>query len=118
VLSGIRYGPLVAPLTLTSDAAQAIGHTAGGVQLQDYASVGVQGAATRDGLALVHGEEVHVTVVAINRVGLHATFHLPPVRVDHTPPLLVLRDTDGAGAADVAYQVGDTARRCRGFCRG
>ena len=60
----------------------------GGVQLQNFRSVGWQTHARADALLLQHGTEVHVTVVAENAAGLRTTIYSDPLTVDLTPPEL------------------------------
>ena len=69
----------------------------GGVQLQNFRSVGRQIHARAVTLRLQHGTEVHVTVVAENAAGLRTAIYSDPLTVDLTPPelcCLVVRCTD------------------------
>ena len=61
---------------------------AGGVQLQNFRSLGRQTHARADALLLQHGTEVHVSVVAENAAGLMTAIYSDPRTVDLTPPQL------------------------------
>ena len=62
--------------------------TAGGVQLQNFRSVGGQSLAHTADLRLQHGTEVHVTVVAENAAEMTMVIYSDPLTIDLTPPEL------------------------------
>ena len=62
--------------------------TAGGVQLQNFRSVGSQSLAHTADLRLQHGTEVHVTVVAKNAAKMTTVIYSDPLTIDLTPPVL------------------------------
>ena len=62
--------------------------TAGGVQLQNFRSVGGQSIAHTADLRLQHGTEVHVTVVAENAAKMTTVIYSDPLTIDLTPPVL------------------------------
>lgn len=63
------------------------GTVQGGVQLQDYKSVGIRQFDDAHGLYLPHNTTIHITVVAINGAGLRTVSYSDPVVVDLTPPV-------------------------------
>ncbi|KAK2183533.1 hypothetical protein NP493_308g03123 [Ridgeia piscesae] len=81
----------------------AIGTVRGGVQLQNFRSVGRQTHACADGLLLQHGTEVHVTVVTENAAGLKTAIYSDPWKVDLTPPDLCCL-VDGGSEKDISSQ--------------
>ncbi|XP_076468275.1 uncharacterized protein LOC143299060 [Babylonia areolata] len=81
----------------------ALGTTAGGVQLQDFLSVGRRQHASLSGLSVTHGTQLHVTVLARNAAGLTSVAHSRPLVVDMTPPVFT-SVLDGETGDDVDYQ--------------
>ena len=61
---------------------------AGGVQLQNFRSLGRQTHARADALLLQHGTEVHVTVVVENAAGLTTAISSDARIIDLTAPEL------------------------------
>ena len=63
-------------------------YVAGGVQLQNFRSLGRQTHARADALLLQHGTELHVTVVAENAAGLKTVIYSDARTIDLTAPQL------------------------------
>lgn len=81
----------------------AIGTVQGGEQLQAYTFTGSHKRATSDVVSVMHGETVHISVVAVSIAGSEVVVYSgDQIVVDFTPPPSVL--IDGAGPVDVDYQ--------------
>ena len=58
----------------------------GGIQLQEFKSVGVQPFGTNSDIYLPHNTTVYISVVAINGAGLRTISYSDPLLIDLTPP--------------------------------
>ncbi|KAK2161993.1 hypothetical protein NP493_1549g00025 [Ridgeia piscesae] len=85
----------------------AIGTVRGGVQLQNFRSVGRQTHARADALLVQHGTELHVTVVVGNAAGLTTAIYSDARTIDFTSPELCCL-IDGDSGKDVSYQTSRT----------
>lgn len=70
-----------------------LGYTVGGIEVQDFISVGLNNIGISQSLQLRHNSSITVTVVAANSAGLRTVSFSDPVTVDFTPPIIdVLHD--------------------------
>ena len=79
MLYGVCINTWLPPMILS-------GTVQGGIQLQDFKSVGTRLFDTNRDLYLPHNITIHISVVAVNGAGLRTISYSDPVRVDLTPP--------------------------------
>ncbi|KAL5007590.1 hypothetical protein ScPMuIL_016396 [Solemya velum] len=82
----------------------AIGYLEGGIQILNFQDVGLNRYAHLSGVDLIHDTHLHVTVVAINAVGLHSVSYCDPVHVDLSPPEFIFVHDGKSEVNDVDVQ--------------
>ncbi|KJE90308.1 hypothetical protein CAOG_01639 [Capsaspora owczarzaki ATCC 30864] len=83
----------------------AIGTRPGGTQIQEYLEVeGEATNATNSALELLHGQEIYITLVAINGAGIRAKMTSQKLLVDLTPPALGQLRDGLSTTEDAVYQ--------------
>ena len=75
----------------------------GGTQIQDFESIHTKDHARLDGVVLLQGAQIYVTVIAYNADGLHTRLVSQPVTVDVTPPSLCCVTVGDGLNTDVRY---------------